>query len=107
MSMDGARAAARRDAWRKIHHQCACGFTVHGNGKSHQRACHVHLRESGWPLTESMREALREDGLRAPQITAVELALGRQALAGDDPNRLDWRDFRDLVWRLASKVTAG
>lgn len=86
-------------------HACECGLTVYGNGrKSHYRACPAYLREVGWPLDEGMASALREDGLRAEQITAIQRKLGEQALASNNPSKLAWREFRDLVWKIADEV---
>jgi hypothetical protein len=107
MSMDGARAATRGDAWKKIHRVCACGITVYGNGRQHERRCPSNLRERGWPLAKGMLAVLRESGLRASHIVAIERALGQRSLAGDRPELLGWRDFRDLVWRLAEEAKRG
>lgn len=98
--MDGARASARRGAARKIKHECPCGRTIYGNGKSHQRSCPKHLAELGWPLDEGMRDALREAGV---PIRPVELALGARQV---NPRFHDWKTFKALVWQLADEVQA-
>lgn len=101
-----SNAAARRSAWRNIHITCACGREVYGNGKSHFRACTVSLESDGWPLDESMRHALREEGYRSATIRAVERGLGRIYLdrrASGDKTALRWAEYRDTVWRLAEE----
>lgn len=109
--MDGARAAARRNAWMKIRFECPCGKVVRGNGKAHQRACPVHLRERGWPLDAAWRATFvseygPERGGRIHR--AVQKALGVYELdrrAGRSTEvalaALRWVDFKNLIWREA------
>jgi hypothetical protein len=113
--MDGARKAARSNAWRKVHHTCACEREVYGNGKSHERSCEVSLRERGWPLDAGLCSAIREHvweqqrnlaGL--PQlIRAVEQRLGALYLARravGDKTELGWAELKPLLWRLVDEA---
>ncbi|OBF77110.1 hypothetical protein [Mycolicibacterium fortuitum] len=110
--MDGAKAGARRAAYQKIRHDCACGRVLRGNlATSHLRACETNLRESGWPLDAGMKEVLlKECGGRrqAPTyahiVRAVERGLGKIYLERrqrGDKTPLPWIEYRDEVWRLA------
>lgn len=110
MSMDGARAGARRNAHKKIVYTCSCGQVVTGNGKFHQRTCAMHLRERGWPMETRMHEAIREQyaGVlsTALLISAIERRLGQIYLTRREGGNLDelrWIEYRDLVWQLAEE----
>lgn len=111
-AMDGIRESNRRNAGRKIKHTCACGRLIIGNGKAHQRWCEVHLRERGWPLANSMADAIRNEypgSTSSDIIRHVERELGRIYLerrAAGDMSDLPWREYRDLVWRLAEEAGA-
>lgn len=102
---------ARKSAWRNIHVTCRCGREVYGNGKSHQRNCETHLRETGWPLDAGMVQAIiREYRGRdpVPRIRAAEMELGRIYLerrARGDKTELGWTEYRDTVWSAADSWT--
>lgn len=109
MSMDGARASARRNAWQKISIDCPCGRRVHGNGKAHQRSCDVHLRTHGWPLEDAMVAAILDEyrGQGAHVVGAVQKRLGQDYLArraAGDKTEMRWIEYRDKVWQYADEA---
>lgn len=98
--------SARRNASRKIHHTCACGREIFGNGKAHGRTCGSHLEKFGWPIEQSMRDAIHRDGHHADMVRQVELGLGwiyleRRAAGNTKP--LTWSEYRDTVWQLVEE----
>lgn len=109
MSMDGARASARRNAYKKIRHDCACGRTLRGNlAISHLRACETNLAQRGYPLEQSMQQALR-DHYRPNYgiITAVERGLGQIFLnrrRAGNKQPMPWIEYRDTIWQLAEQA---
>lgn len=111
MSMDGARASARQNAWMKITYGCPCGRTIHGNGRAHQRSCRAHLTKLGWPLDEGMRQAVLREyrGREAARILrAVERALGAfyaERRRSGDRGVLPWPAQRELIWSYAEDAT--
>jgi hypothetical protein len=117
--MDGAKASARRNAYAKITHTCACGRILHGNlAKTHLRACETNLSQQGWPLDESMKTSIRAHyyGHLHPEIPpiwisqtihTVEKELGRIYLnrrAAGDKQTMLWREYRDTVSDLVTQA---
>lgn len=96
----------RKYGWRKIHRTCDCGKEVYGNGLAHFRACETHLKVSGWPMEQSMKNAIREEGHGAEMIRAVERDLGQFHLnrrESGENQPLRWTEYRDTVWQLVEK----
>jgi hypothetical protein len=111
MSMDGAKAGARREAYRKIHTTCACGRRLEGNfAVSHLRTCETNLRENGWPIEDGMKQALMQEYRSSGYVQilrAVELKLGQLYLArraSGDKTALPWREHRDTIWVFADEA---
>jgi hypothetical protein len=111
--MDGAKASARRGAAGKIVHTCVCGRVLHGNGHVlHERHCEQHLREAGWPLDRSMKDAIRQDVYPTPgsgAIRFVERGLGAvhlQRAAAGTKTAMTWPELRAAVWDLVDQWKA-
>jgi hypothetical protein len=117
--MDGAKEGIRKNAYKKIRHNCACGRILHGNlAKAHLRACETNLSQYGWPLDEGMKTSIRATyyGHLYPEISAswisktiraVEMELGRIYLtrrAAGDKQTMLWREYRDTVSNLVTQA---
>lgn len=94
-----ARTAPRGEA-------CECGLTVYGpSRRAHYRTCPDYLRVAGWPLDEAQLAELREDGVRADQVRAIERRIADHVLSGaPNPAQLSWRALRDFVWDIADRI---
>lgn len=113
--MDEVTRLAMRRKHAERSEVCPCGRRVYGNGRSaHFRACRYYLTEHGYPLDEGLCSAIREE--HGPGVVIeVQRRLGAlqvsrrgksEYAAEPDLRRLRWRDFRDLVWKIADEVAS-